>query len=77
MDMDIYFEDGMLVYSEKEVKSFNPRQQRKFSRAMLWVKIETRFLKPGEYKAEVMVRDEFSGKMGFALERFVVRGEKG
>ena len=73
MDIDIFYENGMCVYSQKDVKSFNPKSHRELSKAMLWVKIETRFLKPGEYKVEVKLRDENSGKEGFVIKKFKIR----
>ena len=68
MDMDIYYENGTCVYSQKDVKSFDTKSLRKLSKSFVWVKIETRYLKPGKYKIEIRLRDNNTDKVGFALQ---------
>lgn len=72
MDMDIYYEDGTLVYSEKDVKSFSPKSSLQFWKTYLWVMVETRYLQAGEYKVELTVHDKISEKSAFALKKFRV-----
>ena len=70
-DMDIYHEDGMRIYSQKDVKSFMPESARNMSAAMLWIKIETIYLKAGEYKVELTIKDEYSEKTAFVIGKFM------
>ena len=72
LDMDIYYEDGRPMYSQKDVKSFAPNSMREFSKTFLWVKIETRYLQAGEYKVEINVRDENAKKSALTLGKFKV-----
>lgn len=73
MDMDIYYEDGICIYSEEDVNTFDYPSLRKKTDAYLWAKIDASSLKGGEYKAEMTIRDENSGKEAFALARWKYR----
>ncbi len=70
MDMDIYYEDGICIYSEEETNTFDYQSRRKDTDAYLWANIDASYLKEGEYKVEMVIRDLNSDKESFALARF-------
>jgi len=72
IDVDIYYEDGILVYSEKEANNFDCPIQRGRNNGYMWLKLDISDLMPGEYKIELTVRDINSKKKAFVLERFTV-----
>lgn len=70
MDIDIYYEDGMRIYSEEGASAFDHQSIRRNTDSYLWAKIDASCLREGEYKVEITVRDENSDKEAFALTRF-------
>ena len=70
VDVDIYYEDGMLVFSEDEVNMHDARSVKRDSNGYLWVMINARYLKEGEYKIEMTIRDQHTKKEAFAVTRF-------
>lgn len=72
MDVDIYYEDGICVYSEDDANVVDRESLVKNTDSYLWTKIETSFLKEGEYKVEMSIKDENSTKETFALTRFMI-----
>ncbi|MEE8359420.1 MAG: hypothetical protein V3S04_00675 [Candidatus Omnitrophota bacterium] len=70
LDMDIYYNDGVCIYSQEEVNISINTSLANNSNSYIWAKIDTRYLKEGEYKVEMTVRDENSRKEAFALTRF-------
>ncbi len=70
LDMIIYYNDGMCIYSQEEVNLSDNTSLANNSKSYIWAKIDTRYLKEGKYKVEMTVRDENSRKEAFALTRF-------
>lgn len=70
MDVDIYYEDGVLIFSQEDVNVFDRQSIRKASDAYLWARIDLSQLKEGEYKVEMTIKDLNSEKESFALRRF-------
>jgi len=70
MDVDIYYEDGIMIYSAKDVNYSDIQLSTRRNEGYIWTEIDTSCLKEGEYKVEMTVRDENSEKEAFALTRF-------
>jgi hypothetical protein len=70
LDIDIYYEDGVCVFSERDVNVFDCRSARRRDNAYMWTKIDATYLREGEYKIEMTVRDETTDKEAFCLTRF-------
>lgn len=72
MDVEIYYEDGLKIFSHEEAASLDVLHPRKKNESYIWTKINTSSLKEGEYKVEMRITDENSDKEAFALTRFRV-----
>ena len=72
MDVEIYYEDGLKIYSHEEAASHDVLHPRKKNESYIWTKINTSLLEEGEYKVEMRITDENSDKEAFALTRFRV-----
>ena len=74
LDIDIYYEDGICVFNEEDVNVFDCRSTRRSDNAYMWAKIDVTYLKEGEYKVEMTVKDETTDKEAFCLTRFKKMG---
>lgn len=72
VDIDIYYEDGIRVFSEYEANTFDYHNPRKLSEAYIWTKIDASGLKAGGYKVEMTVRDLNSKKEVLTVTKFEV-----
>ncbi|MBL7068560.1 MAG: hypothetical protein ISS34_01705 [Candidatus Omnitrophica bacterium] len=70
MDVDIYYEDGLKIYSVEDTNFSDVQFNNKRHEGYIWTKIETSYLKEGEYKVEMTIRDENSDKEAFTLTTF-------
>ena len=70
LDINIYYDDGLCILSEEDANVFDYPSRKARTEAYLWVKIDATYLKKGEYKVEMTVKDENSDKEAFALTKF-------
>lgn len=73
MDVDIYYENGMCIYTEETANTFGYQSRTKKNDAYLWTKIDGSYLRGGEYKVEMTIHDEIGDSEAFALTSFTVR----
>lgn len=72
VDVAIYYEDGSCIFSEEEVSVFDYNTAKRDGDSYLWTKIDASYLKSGEYKVEMTVRDKNSKKEAFTLTKFKI-----
>ncbi len=70
MGLDIYYEDGTSVYSQKDVTYTENQNNYMRSNGYIYVKIDLQHLKEGEYKVEMYIRDNNSEKEAFTVTGF-------